>query len=354
MQVLSILRLVRYSMRVAFLILNHREPTQLLRLAKTLRLELPDAPIVVHNDKFRTHLDASALDSVGNAYLLTSERPIRWGDFSLVEAYWRSMEWILEHLEFDWLVLLSAQDYPIKPLTKLGEDLAATDADALILATPISKLSSRTERRNRRRRYLYQYRTSVVNGQPGSAPYKVRRWLRRHTGLLVDILNNVQPCFQVYKYADQIPWRVGLRARQTPFSQNEPCWFGSVWITLSHRAAKLVVDSAKQRPDYVDYYRRTAHPDESATATLICNAPGLRTEGRDLHHARWTDSASGHPDTFSADDLPELLEAPEYFARKFDIAKYPDVLDMLDAVLARERSAVKHVAPEGPEYLGFA
>ncbi len=344
------------------MILNHREPTQLLRLAKTLRLELPDAPIVVHNDQSRTYLDASALDSVGDAYLLTSERPIRWGDFSLVEAYWRSMEWILEHLEFDWLVLLSAQDYPIKPLTKLVEDLAATGADALILATPISKqpnsgavtavgsqaacLTSRPQRRDRRRRYLYQYRTSVVNRQPGSASDKVRRWLRRHTGLLVDILNNVQPCFRIYKYPDQIPWRVGLRARRTPFSQNEPCWFGSMWITLSHRAAKLVVDSAKQRPDYVEYYRRTVVPDESATATLICNASGLRTEARDLHHARWT-GTSGHPDTFSADDLPELLAAPEYFARKFDIAKYPDVLDMLDAMLARERSAVKHVAAEG-------
>ena len=326
-------------MRVAFLILNHREPAQLLRLIKTLRLELPDAPIVVHNDKFRAHLDASALHSVGNAYLLTSETPIVWGDFSVVEVCWRSMEWILEHLEFDWLALLSAQDYPIKPLARLAEDLAATAADALVLATPISKLSSRSDRRNRRRRYLYQYRTPAVNRQPRSASGKVRRWMRGHSGPFVDILNNVQPCFQIYKYPDQIPWRVGLRARRTPFSQSEPCWFGSMWITLSHRAAKFVVDSAEQRRDYVEYFRRTVVADESATVTLLCNAARLRTQARDLHYVRWTDPASGHPDTFSVDDLPELLAAPEYFARKFDIAKDSAGLDMLDAMLARERSA---------------
>ena len=50
-------------MRIAFLILNHREPTQLLRLVATLRRELPEAPIVVHNDRFRIEISTSMLDS---------------------------------------------------------------------------------------------------------------------------------------------------------------------------------------------------------------------------------------------------------------------------------------------------
>ena len=101
--------------------MNHRDPAQLMRLVATLRLELPEAPIVVHNDKFRADIAAATMDSIGNAYLLTSDEPIYWADFSLVAAFWRSMAWIIEHIEFDWLILLSAQDYPIKSLARLGE-----------------------------------------------------------------------------------------------------------------------------------------------------------------------------------------------------------------------------------------
>ena len=336
-------------MQVAFLIINHRDPAQLMRLVATLRLELPEAPIVVHNDKFRTHIAPSALDSIGNAHLMTSDEPIWWGDFSLVDVFWRSMAWMIEHLEFDWLILLSAQDYPIKPLAKLGDYLAATGADVLLRATPISQLSERRSRRNKRRRYLYQYRPAATDLKSDEFSSHLRRWLRRHAGLFPDIINNVQPCLQISKLSDELPWRVGLRARSTPFTQNEPCWFGSVWISLSRRAAEFVVTSARKRPDYVEYYRRALQPDESATATLVYNAPELRIEPHDIHHVRWTHSRKGHPDVFVAADLPELLAAPEheYFARKFDIARDTEILDELDHMLARARTTSHGVSSEG-------
>jgi len=315
-------------MRVAFLIMNHRDPAQLTRLVTTLRLELPEAPIIVHNDKFRADIAAAAMDSIENAYLLTSDEPIYWADFTLVTAFWRSLAWMIEHVEFDWVILLSAQDYPIKSLAGLGGYLAATGVDALLNATPIGQLGTREDRRNRRRRYLYQYRPA--GWSPG-----------RHTELLTDIFNNVQPYVHIYKLSDRMPGRVGFRARSTPFTESQPCWFGSVWISLSRRAAQFVVTAARERSGYVEYYRRTIHPDESATATLIYNSSELRIEPHDIHHVRWTHSRTGHPDVFVATDLPELLAAPayQYFARKFDIAKDARILDELDHMLASARAA---------------
>ena len=116
-------------MRIAFLILNHRPPTQLLRLIKVLRSELPDSPIIVHHDEFAADLSRSLLDFDDNAFLLTTGAPISWGDFGVVDAYWQCLSWICENVEFDWVVLLSGQDYPIKPLRMLAADLAATGAD---------------------------------------------------------------------------------------------------------------------------------------------------------------------------------------------------------------------------------
>jgi hypothetical protein len=320
-------------MRIAFLILNHRPPTQLLRLIKVLRSELPDSPIIVHHDEFAADLSRSLLDFDDNAFLLTTGAPISWGDFGVVDAYWQCLSWICENVEFDWVVLLSGQDYPIKPLRMLAADLAATGADIVLDATPIDELGRRKDRVNRRRRYLYQYRPGQV--RVGARPSPARSWLRRRAGVLADIFNNVQPFCYVYKFSDQQPWWLGWRARRTPFTPAEPCWFGSVWLTLSRRAAGYVATAVRDRPDFVDYYRRTAHSDESATATLVCNAPWARIERRDLHYVRWTHASTGHPDVFRTEDLPELLAAPGYFARKFDIGADAHVLDELDEMLAQ-------------------
>ncbi len=331
----------RQRMRIAFLILNHREPAQLLRLITTLRLELPDSSIVVHHDRFRVDISSSVLDSIENAYLLTSDKPVNWGDFSITDVCWRSMAWMCENLEFDWLILLSAQDYPIKPLATLKASLAATGADVLLRAAPIDELDRRRDRRNRRRCYLYQYRPAPENLPSGHLPAELRCWLRRRMRLFIDVLNNVQPYFHVYKISAQIPWRLGWRARHTPFTQGEPCWFGSTWITLSRRATEFVVAAVRDQPGFVDYYRRTVQADESATATLVCNAPGLHLERRDLHYVRWTHPGTGHPDTLVNEDLAELLVAPEYFARKFDIARDAKILDELDDMLARARARAR-------------
>jgi hypothetical protein len=319
-------------MRIAFLILNHREPPQLLRLLTTLKRELPDSPIVVHHDRFRAVLEDSDLNAIGDTHLLTSEKPIVWGDFSLVEACWRSMAWMIEHVKFDWVIMLSAQDYPIKSLTTLGDYLAATGADALLHAVPISELGKAAERRDKRRRYLYQYRPARTRLQRHGSFGHLRDWLRRSTGPFVDVLNNIQPYFQVFRFPDRMPNRIGRRARATPFTDERPCMVGSFGSCLSYKAVEFVITCIHDRPEYVDYYRRTVMPGESATATLLCNAPGLLVDPQDFQYTRWTHPKTAHPDIFTVEDLAELVAASQYFARKFDLAKDAEILDKLDEV----------------------
>jgi hypothetical protein len=91
-----------------------------------------------------------------------------------------------------------------------------------------------------------------------------------------------------------------------------------------------VLDYMADHPEYVDYYRRTMVPDESMLTTLVFNSPDLRVANRNMTYTRWSNSKSGHPDIFRLDDLPELVAAPQYFARKFDIDKDSRILDRLD------------------------
>jgi Core-2/I-Branching enzyme len=320
--------------RIAVLVLNHRPQQQLMRLLAALRRQLPDSPIVVHHDKFRADFDASALASFGNAHLLTSAKPTVWGDFSLVDSVWRSITWMTEHVEFDWVIQLSAQDYPIKSLVTLERYLATTGADVLLQSLPINDLSRAADRRDRRRRYLYQYRPMSTSTPGHHLPEHVKRGLRLSTGPFVDVLNNIQPYFQIFKFPDGGPYRLGWRARSTPFTATHPCRFGSNWFSLSYRGAEFLAARARDRTEFANYYSRTIMPGESATATLICNAPELRVEPHDLHYTRWSHPKTAHPDVFTAEDLGELVAAPQYFARKFDIAKDSEILDKLDEVLA--------------------
>lgn len=320
-------------MKVAFLIFNHRSGGQLLRLITTLRRQLPDSPLIVHHDKFRSALDAQALTAVGNTHLLTSAEPIVWGDLSLVEATWRSLHWMAAEVEFDWAVVMSGQDYPIKRLDHLPDYLANTGADALIEAQPIGDLPTPTMRRIMCRRYLYQYRPARVLWPAARLPDQLWGNLRQSTGILVDVFNNTQPYVQVYRFPDRMPWRLGHRASDTPFSDQNPCWFGSGWYSLSHKAVKYLCAYVEAFPDYAAYYSQTICPDESATATIMCNAPDISVMPTSLHYTRWTHPESGHPDVLGIDDIGALTAAPKFFARKFDLTIDAQVLDRLDELI---------------------
>jgi Core-2/I-Branching enzyme len=315
-------------MKVAFLVLNHRRPEQLIRLLTTLRSQLPESPIVVHHDVFHGEFPRALLAPIDNVHLLTSGKRIIWGDFSQVDLICWLLTWMREHLEFDWMVLLSAQDYPIKPLADLVDDLGRAGADAVFHATPIGQLPTAKARRTMRRRYLFQYRSPADRAR--RLPGRVRDVLRWSTGSLIDALNILQPLFRINRLPDRIPHRFGWRARTTPFGSGRPCWHGSSWFALSRRALEYVLEYTADHPEYVDYYRRTMNPDESMLATLVFNSGELRIANRSITYTRWSSSKSGHPDVFCLDDLPDLLAAREYFARKFDIDKDSRVLDRLD------------------------
>jgi Core-2/I-Branching enzyme len=319
-------------MKIAFLVLNHRPPAQLVRLVTVLRSQLPDSPVVVHHDIFGAEPPGSLLEPIGGVHLLTSGKRAAWGDSSIVDIYCWSLAWMAEHLEFDWVILLSAQDYPIKPLSGLAEYLTRNGADALLHAVPVTRLADAAARRDMRRRYLYQYRPSA-DRRGNRAVGDLRRATRRRAGGLIDAVNFLQPCFKIYRLPDGMAYRAGWRARRTPFGAGRPCWHGSMWFSLSRKAADHVLEYLADHPEYREYYRHTIIADESMLATLLHNTRDLRVDDRDVHYTRWTHTESGHPDTFGVGDLAELLAVPEYFARKFDIGLDSLILDRLDEVI---------------------
>jgi hypothetical protein len=116
---------------------------------KIVRRALPGAPIVVHLDVFQTPFDSSLFAGMPDIHVMTSDSPIIWGDIDLETVRWRVFRWTLENLDFDWLIMLSEQDYPIAPLRNLENRLATSDAgaDAIVGGVAIEKIKDKRLRR---------------------------------------------------------------------------------------------------------------------------------------------------------------------------------------------------------------
>lgn len=320
-------------MKIAFLVLNHRNPRQLIRLLTTLRSQLPESPIVVHHDILHGALPAELLEPIGNVHLLVSGKRVIWGDYSIAEVCCWSLAWMRQNLDFDWMVLLSAQDYPIKPLSGLADNLTREDIDAVLFATPVDR-QPRLRRILMRRRYLFQYR--AIARQTKEHPARKQNALRRITWSWVQALNILQSLFTLYPLPDGMPYRFGWRALNNPFRTDQPCWQGSQWFALSRKAFEYLLDYTTEHPEFVDYYRRTMIPDESMFVTILCNSTHLRIANRNVTYTRWTNDRSPHPEVFQLTDLEHLSSVPQYFARKFDIDTDSFILDALDArIVAR-------------------
>jgi hypothetical protein len=157
--------------------------------------------------------------------------------------------------------------------------------------------------------------------------------LRSGARVGADTFNRLQSARHVYKFPPGMSYRLGRRSHATPFSSDAPCWHASVWVTLNHKAVEALMRRQRDDPSFVRYYQSTVLCDESVTATVLCNDRDIRVVRSDIHHVRWSQAATGHPDTFGAEDFEELASSTKHFAREFDMDRDSVILDLLDELI---------------------
>lgn len=313
--------------KIAYFISSYSSPAMVLRLTRTLRLGDPDGVILLHHDVHRSALDVEEFRRLG-VVVFTSEAPIVWGDLTLEAVRWRIYRWVAREVDFDWLVLLSEQDYPVAPLGALKGYLSRADCDAVVETFDLGPES--------RRRYGYTY-TELPGPRIEHRFSPVVRhglyWIRNKAFALV---NKVQRRFFVYVFAEDLalPSKVGRRRSVVGYREGFPAHAASAWFALSRRAVDRVVDFLDAEPEYRHYVERTIIPVESATVSILLNDPEIRVRDAAIHYARFSDPLSGRPDVLGVQDIEALKDSGHFFARKFsgDDREVFDLLD--DAVLA--------------------
>ena len=315
-------RAPQHNSTVVYLITSYGKTHQLERLVRTLRF-LTDGPVWLRHDYSKASLHTERIADM-SAVILPPTTPVTWGDFSFVDVLLESLRAIEAREDYSWIVILSGQDYPIRPLADLERHLHELDADALLEQTA----DAHDPMRYSRRRYdrgtdLYRYRYYSIPTIRGR-PLLSRRTIRR-----LERIGAAQPVVSFRFIGRQDRSMVGLRWPMGPFRRPKRPYQGSNWFVLSRHGVRTVLDFVASHPAYSRHYRRTFVPSESFFHSILLNDSDLRIAPDNLHFEDWPLHSSG-PRTLTVQDLPDLLKSGRYLARKFDADVDSLILDHLD------------------------
>jgi hypothetical protein len=320
---------------ISYVILCHRNAPQVLRLARTIRALSARARVLIRHDQPPGFIDGSAAEACG-ADLLVSQTRCRWGDWSLVEASLEAFRHACELHHPDWIVLISGDDYPIRPLEPWEKTLLSGAEDAVLTGEPLvdgpAGLRPGSSRERLQMRYTHRWyrlpRLNVVSRLPSSVTRSIRSvWFKYVYPLQAIVVLQLLP--------REEGWALGIRRRAVPWSSDTPVYKGSQWVALSRRAAEMSIGGSQARR-MQEYFARTLVPDEAYFQTLLANASAIRVRPEPVCWVRWESEASPHPARIDVRDLEAVARSSAPFARKFDDAVTPGILDRIDQTLLFE------------------
>lgn len=303
-------------MRVCYLLQTHGAPAQIVRLVHTIKRSSPNARVFVVHDATQYALDPAPFAALESVTVLNRAVPVRRGDMSMLGPFFSALERLCAEPDWEWLVYLSGQDYPVRPLPEIEAGLASSPYDGLMRYwDAFTGSGGPWGPRRGRRRYFCQYRRLAEWTWP---------WLWR-----LHWLEKVTPARFYLQYGPYLGWP----SRATPFNTEFRCWGGISFYSLRRPAVEYLVAAQSKQAALFRYYEGTVSPEESLVQTLLVNSGRFRFTHDDRRYVNYTDSRDGRPHLLDMTYYPAITSDAYDFARKFDIAHDTIVLDRLDQII---------------------
>jgi len=276
-------------MKIAHLILAHAAPAQLSKLIGAI--EDGNAHCFVHLDR-KADLNAfSFLHDHARVTLVPDRVDVGWGAYSIVEATIRGFKAIAASgMDFGYVNLLSGADYPLQSPSEIHDFFT----------------------RNTGKNFMEYY--PVYNEWTEAIPRLSRYHLTNY---------NFPGKYLVQKYINRV-----LPERRMPAGLEAVG--RSQWMSLTTDAVRYILEYLDAHREVVRFFRLTWAPDEIIFQTILYNSPFRSTlVNNNLRYIDWS-KGQASPKVLTEEDLEPMLASGKLFARKFDLARFPAVIEKLD------------------------
>lgn len=272
-------------------------------LFDALRFEGND--IYVHIDKKSKAVENDIACREDIFILEQSQRvDVKWGQISQVDATLQLINrMIAGGRTYDFVWLISGQDFPLKSAAQINEFLSLhTDTAFIEIIDPSTKRHARLLKRNE----IYSAQWSI------------------NKNFMCRILRNMWYLLSGGRYHT-----FGIFRRKLA---NDKFYFGSQWWCLPYGDVLAMTEYLKSNPKFYEFFSHCHCPDESFFQTLFVNHAGHTGDVRDiLTYIDWN-GCKDSPRTFTAEDYDALVEKEDAgycLARKFDNVTDKTILEKL-------------------------
>lgn len=286
-------------MRIAHLIMAHKNPAQVGRLIKALAHQNFD--FYIHLDAKMEMRDYAHLARLPRVRFTPRRFAVRWASYRFTGAILECTRDILNSgIKYDFINLLSGQDYPIKPADTIYDFFASHQGHSFLSFEPESSAWWKHAKSR-----IEQYHTTYFQF--------------RGQYLLQRFVNWVLP------------------KRQFPLPYDLYGSSDGSWWTMTGECAAYLVRFIDENPKLRFFSIFTWGSDEFLIATILLNSP-LKASivNENYRYIDWSEGAA-NPKTLTVHDFGRLAQAHKLFARKFDTAHDAEILNLIDNRLIRQQ-----------------
>jgi hypothetical protein len=277
----------------------HKNPAQVERLLGALAHEGVDC--FLHLDRKADMRQYAYLANRPNVYFTPRRFLVHWASYRFTRAIVESVRDVLATgVAYDFINLLSGQDYPLKPAATIHRFLARHRGQSFLSFEP-----------------------------QGSAWWRhaITRIERYHTTYF-----NFRGQYRLQEWLNQL-----LPRRRFPLDYELYGGPNSSWWTLSREGANYLVQFLDEHAAVRRFSLFTWGSDEFLIATVLLNSPLQPWIVNDNY--RYIDWSGGgaNPKVLTAEDFEDLAQSPQLYARKFDLTQDAGILDRIDRELLQAR-----------------
>lgn len=278
-------------MRIAHLILAHKNPSQLERLI--IALQHPSFFFYIHVDKKASIQQFEYLNKYNNLFFIKNRTKIYWAGYGTIQATVNGIREILP-AKYDYINVISAQDFPLKTAEEIYNFFLRNAGKQFITCESV--------------------KDSWHEAEVRITKYHLINWRIPGKYQLEKIINRILP--------------------KRKFPLNYTMVGRSNWFAVTSDAAKYIIDFLDQHPEVIKFFKLSWGADELIFSTILYNSAFKDKIADNFIYADWSEKKA-HPKILKTEDYNALINSDKLFGRKFDADADAVILGMLEEFLKK-------------------